>query len=73
MSVDNWLAIIGIIGACMASLWVMLRKDIMREVQGLINDAMNKIKDDKIKELSEALGEERHKNDYLKERIKDLK
>lgn len=73
MTVEAVLVIFGLVSTGIGVLWVLLRKDIIREVDNKIGNAMSKIKDDKIKELIDDLLQERHKNDYLKEKIKDLK
>jgi hypothetical protein len=69
MTSGDWVGVIGIACTVTGGAWFI----IMQAVDNKINDAMGKLKEDKIRDLLHQLDQERDKNDYLKEKIKDLK
>jgi len=73
MTASDWIAMVGLCLALFGTQWALLRANIMSEVDMKIAREIDKIKDDRIRQLSERLEDERNKNEYLKEKIKDMK
>lgn len=62
MSTGEWLTLAGVLVAALSGMYAI----IMKSVDGKIADAMNKLKDDRIRELL-------NENYRLKDGIKDMK